>query len=187
MVKFDVSATSITGVYILRRLPFTDDRGTFDRLFDRSELQDLLSGEIAQVNLSTSTQAGVIRGLHLQMTPHDETKVIACTQGKIFDVAVDLRSDSPAFGQHVSLELSDQDPVSLLIPPGVAHGFQSLVPKTSVLYASTSPYRPDFETGMRPFDPDIGIQWPLPCTSMSAKDLSWPATLETFRTLVRRP
>jgi dTDP-4-dehydrorhamnose 3,5-epimerase len=185
-MKFDVSETSITGVYVLRRLPFTDDRGTFERLFDRSELRDLLSGEIAQVNLSTSTQAGAIRGLHLQLTPHDETKVIACIRGRIFDVAVDLRADSAAFGKHVSLELDDQDPVSLLIPPGVAHGFQALVPQTSVLYASTSPYRPDFETGVRPFDPDIDIKWPLPCTSMSAKDRSWPATLDTFRALDRR-
>src|SRR5690606_37786758 len=124
-----------------------------------------------QMNFSHSNADGTVRGMHFQYAPHAETKVVTCLHGSIFDVAVDLRHDSPTFLQWFGTTLSGDQQNSLIIPPGIAHGFQSQVDHAEVLYLVTSAYDSSQEDGVHPFDPIIGIEWPLPHTEVSERDL----------------
>ena len=154
--------TVVSGVWVLRPEPFEDERGTLARTFCEEEFRAHgIDPHVAQCSLSCNPKPGTLRGLHLQREPYGETKMVRCTRGEIFDVAVDLRADSPTFGRHHSVQLSGENGFALLMPPGVAHGFVSLVPDSDVWYQMSVPYAPDAAAGVRWDDPDLSIAWPI--------------------------
>ena len=163
--------TFIKGVNIIHLQPNGDERGFFTRLFCENELKELLKDKrIVQVNHSRNNLAGTIRGLHFQYPPFAETKIIRCIRGKVFDVAVDLRKDSPTYLKWVGIELSQDNSTMIFIPEGCAHGFQTLEQDSELLYFHTQFYNPAAESGIAFSDPDIGIMWPLPPVAVSIKD-----------------
>lgn len=151
-----------------------DARGMFARTFchDEFEAQGLVA-EYVQQNVSTSANAGTLRGLHFQRPPYTEAKLVRCVRGAIMDVIVDLRHDSPTYLGHQQFELTEDNKLQLYVPPGFGHSFQTLVDKIEVTYLVSAPYMPEYESGVRWNDPAIGIEWPLPVTTISDKDASW--------------
>lgn len=169
--RFEVSPTPIAGVSVVRRKPLSDKRGQFSRLFCDDTFMDLgLFSTVRQINQSSTLLRGTVRGLHFQHPPHAEGKLITCLKGEVFDVAVDLRRASPTFLRWYGQILSDENLESLHIPPGCAHGFQTLADDCELLYLHSSPYRPDAEGGLNPIDSAVAISWPLPVADMSDRD-----------------
>jgi len=153
-----------------------DERGFFARIWCRQELaaQDLDTG-IAQDSLSFNRHRGTLRGLHFQRPPHDETKIVRCTRGEIFDVIVDLRPRSFTYLHWEGFELTADNRRALYIPKGFAHGFQTLTDQAEIAYRISAFYAPEAASGYRYDDAAFGITWPLPVTVISCRDLSWPA------------
>jgi len=169
------TSTAVEGVLIVELEPRADERGFFARTFDATEFgRHGLDPHVAQANVSFNHRAGTVRGLHRQVPPHAEGKLVRCTAGAIVDVAVDVRPDSPTHGRHAMVELSAQNRTALFVPPYVAHGYQTLVDDTEVVYQVSGPYVPGAEQGFRHDDEAFAITWPLPVTTISAKDASWP-------------
>ena len=167
--------TPIAGVMLVETERRRDDRGGFARWFCAHDLADVLQGAaIAQINHSHTVERGSVRGMHFQYPPHAEKKLIRCLSGKIWDVVVDLRRDSPSFLQWCSVELEAGDDRALLIPEGCAHGFQTLTDEVQLLYLHTAFYTPAAEGALRFDDPRIAIDWPLPPKNLSARDLQHP-------------
>lgn len=167
--------TDIAGLWVVRLDWRTDARGGFARLFDTETFAARgLPAAFPQVSVSTTRLAGSLRGLHIQRPPHGETKLVRCVRGALFDVVVDLRPDSPTRGCWQGLILRADDDQLLVVPPGCAHGFQTLVDGTDVLYQISAPYAPDHADGVRFDDPAFGIGWPLPVTVVSERDRAWP-------------
>ena len=133
-----------------------------------------LDANIMQSNLGVSTKRGTLRGLHYQTSPFAEARTIRCTRGAFFDVAVDMREDSPKYLTWIGHELSAENHRSMYIPEGFAHGYLTLVPDTVLLYSASESYAPDAEVGIRHDDPAIGIEWPEPIVVISDKDATWP-------------
>lgn len=166
-----VNATGLAGVLTLDRQRRLDNRGAFSRLFCADELAEAgIAMTIAQINHSLTQRAGSARGLHCQRAPHGETKIITCLRGEVFDVAVDLRQGSPTFLQWHGEILSAANGRSLCLPPGCAHGFQTLTDACELLYLHSAPYAPQAEMGVLLDDPAIGIRWPRPFADLSARD-----------------
>jgi dTDP-4-dehydrorhamnose 3,5-epimerase len=175
MERMGMERTPIQGCLVLTPEPVEDERGFFARVWDRDWGGDGFVAEIAQINLSGSVRAGTIRGLHWQVAPHEEAKVVRCVSGAVFDVCVDVRNGSSSFGQWYAVELSAVNRRALYVPPGCAHGYQTLLDGTEVLYSSSAPHHGPSERGVRWDDPGIGIPWPLTTdVSLSAKDRNWP-------------
>lgn len=172
-----VTELPIAGVLLLEADAPADERGHFERLWDRAAL-----GELAQASLSHNHRRGTLRGLHYQAAPQAEGKTVACVGGAVFDVAVDLREGSPTRGRHVAVELSAENHRRLYLPPGVAHGFQTLVDDTVVLYFISVPYAAELQRGVRWDDPTLRIPWPLPVSVISERDRGLPL-LEGRRTV----
>jgi dTDP-4-dehydrorhamnose 3,5-epimerase len=173
----DLRHTSIAGVVELVGQPFRDRRGAFLNAFRRQESVFAAAwGErtIAQVNLSVTKAVGAIRGLHYQAPPHSEAKLVRCLRGRVWDVAVDLRPDSPTYGQWHGVELSPEGANALLIPEGCAHGFQVLQEESELLYLHAGHWVRESETGMRWDDPRLEIAWPLPVADLSDRDRTLP-------------
>lgn len=148
-------------------------RGEFSRLFCDDELQSVLKGKtIRQVNRSITHHVGAIRGMHYQRYPHAEMKIIQCLRGSVYDVAVDLRMNSPTYLQWIAVELGPDSVNGLIIPEGCAHGFQSLNEDSELVYFHTAPYIPESEGGVRYDDRLLQISWPLQVCDISARDLS---------------
>ena len=167
--------TELEDAWLIDLEPRGDARGTFARTFCRDEFQSRgLVADYVQQNMSTSTRKGTLRGLHFQRAPHTEAKLVRCVRGAIMDVIVDLRHDSPTYLRHQQFELSADNKLQLYVPPGFGHSFQTLVDDIEVTYLVSAPYMPDYEGGVRWNDPTVGIQWPLPVTTISEKDASWP-------------
>lgn len=167
--------TSLSGARRIELEKRGDDRGFFARTFCRDEFAKAgLETEFAQHNTSFNREAGTLRGLHFQRPPHAEVKVIRAVKGAIHDVIVDLRPDSPTFGQWAGFDLTEEDGSMLYVPKGFGHGFQTLRADTAVTYLSSHPYTPEAEGGVRWNDPALDITWPLPVTAMSEKDAAWP-------------
>ena len=167
--------TQVDGVMIVDLEPHPDDRGLFARTFDVEEFAAHgLDVDVAQCNLSFNHRAGTLRGLHRQVPPHAEGKLVRCTAGAIIDVAADVRPESPTYGRHVAVELTAANRRALYVPPYVAHGYQTLVDDTEVTYQVSGPYAPGGEQGFRYDDPALGIDWPRPVEVISAKDAGWP-------------
>ena len=152
-----------------------DERGFFSRAWCRIEFEEAgLSTRIEQANMSGSVRRGTLRGLHFQLDPAAEVKIVRCIRGTIFDVIVDLRADSPTFMQWQGFELSARNRRVLYVPEGFAHGFQSLTDDAELFYMVSALYTPERERGLRWDDPRLGISWPLEPTVMSDKDRNWP-------------
>lgn len=167
--------TRIEDVWIVEPVALSDSRGSFARTFCKDEFaQHGLVQDFVQHSVSHSREKHTIRGLHFQKGTHAEDKVVSCLQGAIFDVAVDVRPDSPTYLQWVSALLSSENRQQFYIPKGFAHGFQSLTDDAVVSYLISTRYEPSAATGLRFDDPAIGIDWPAEATVVSEKDRSWP-------------
>ena len=167
--------TVIAGAFIVDVVPHADARGSLARVFCSEEFEAQgIDPVIAQMNLNHSRAAGTVRGLHLQQEPHAETKLVRCVRGAVFDVVADPQPDSPTYGRWVGVELSGDNRRALLVPAGCAHGFQTLVDDTELLYTASRAYAPDHELGVHHADPLFGISWPLEVSSVSEKDAAWP-------------
>lgn len=167
--------TEVQGCMLVDLQEHRDDRGFFARTFCVDEFaQHGLDTLVAQANISFNHRAGTVRGMHRQMPPHAEGKLVRCTAGAIVDVALDLREDSPTFGKHVMAELRADNLRALWVPPYVGHGYQTLVDDTMVSYQVSGPYAPGAESTQRFDDPAFNIAWPLEVTVVSDKDRSSP-------------
>lgn len=170
------TATELPDVVMVDLERRGDERGFFARAWCAREFAEAgLSTELVQCNLSFNESRGTLRGMHFQRAPHAEAKLVRCTRGAIFDVAIDLRPDSPTHGRWVGVELTADNRRALYVPEGFAHGYQTLVDGTETFYQVSEWYTPDFEGGVRWDDPAFGIEWPLPDDPvLSPKDASWP-------------
>ena len=169
----------IPGPTVVEPELLVDDRGCFARTFSRAEFADAgMEPMVDQCNLSFNHLAGTLRGMHLQVAPAPEAKMVRCTRGSIVDVVVDVRPGSATYLQHVAVELTAENRLSLYVPPFFAHGYQTLVDASEVSYQVSSPYTPGAERGLRYSDPDLDLPWPLPVSLVSDKDSSWPLLSE---------
>lgn len=176
-----LTPTPLPGVMVATSCPHTDPRGSFARLFCERELAGVLEGRrIVQVNYSCTVVVGAVRGMHFQRPPHAEMKLVRCLRGRVWDVAVDLRADSPAFLRWYAEELTPDSQRTLVIPEGCAHGFQVLEPNSELLYLHTACYAPEAEGGVRHDDAKLRIRWPLQVTDVSPRDLSHPLIDDQF-------
>ncbi|MFX4221939.1 MAG: dTDP-4-dehydrorhamnose 3,5-epimerase [Thalassobaculum sp.] len=167
--------TPIKGARLISLDKRGDDRGFFARLFCRQEFRtEGLQEDFVQINNSLTASAGTMRGMHLQLPPHGEVKVVRCIQGALFDVIADLRPDSPTFGTWFGAELSARNRQMMYVPRGCAHGFLTLEQNTEALYLVSDAYAPEFERGIRFDDPAFRIDWPIEPIEISAKDRNWP-------------
>lgn len=170
-----INPTAIHGVMVVETTPHTDHRGAFARLYCERELAPILGNRrIVQINHSRTAAVGAIRGMHFQRPPHAEMKLVRCLKGRVWDVAVDLRTDSPTFLKWHAEELAPENARMLVIPEGCAHGFQVLAPDSELLYLHTAFYTPDAEGGVRHEDLQLAITWPLPVTDISPRDPAHP-------------
>jgi len=167
-------ATALPGVTLIEPQPTHDDRGSFSRLYcaDTFRRAGLTTG-VVQINCARTHRRGTLRGLHYQHPPYGECKLLRCSRGRLFDVALDLRHDSPAYRRWVGVELSARNGRLLTIPPGCAHGYQVLDDDSEIWYAVSAPYTPAAEAGVRWDDPSFAIRWPLPVSAISTRDRSW--------------
>lgn len=158
----DVVALDIPEVKLVTPRRFADARGFFSETYTRRAFAAAgIADDFVQENQSYSAEAGTLRGLHFQLPPHAQAKLVRCLRGRIWDVAVDLRRASPTFGRHVAAELSPDNWRQLYIPAGFAHGFVTLEPDTEVLYQVTAYYAPECDRGIAWDDPDLALAWPL--------------------------
>ena len=167
--------TALAGAVLVRPERHADERGWFARSFCENEFASQgLPSRFVQCNISANARRGGLRGMHYQAEPSPEGKLVRCTHGAIYDVIVDLRRDSPSHANWVGVELSRDNAVALYIPPGFAHGFQTLHDDSDVLYYMTEFYAPDLARGVRWNDPAFGIVWPIADATMSARDAAYP-------------
>ncbi len=152
-----------------------DERGMFARTYCHEEFEahGLVTNYVQQ-NMSNSRTKGTLRGLHFQLQPYTEAKLVRCVRGAIMDVIVDLRRDSPTYLLHQHFELTSDNRLQLYVPPGFGHSFQTLVDDIEVTYLVSAPYMQAYEGGVRWNDPRLGIDWPLPVSVISEKDANWP-------------
>ena len=169
------SPTALVGAYVIDIEPVADERGFFVRSWCREEFaRHGLNPDLAQCSISFNKKRGTLRGMHYQAKPHEETKVVRCTRGAIYDVIVDLRPESSTFRKWIAVELSADNRRMLYIPAGLAHGFQSLTDDTEVFYQISAPYHPESACGVRWDDPAFGIEWPVMERVISDKDRQYP-------------
>jgi dTDP-4-dehydrorhamnose 3,5-epimerase len=167
--------TPLAGAFVIDPEPRVDDRGFFARVFCRDEFQAQgLELSVAQSNVSFNEHRATLRGLHYQIGPHSEVKLVRCTMGAIFDVIVDLRLDSATFRKWYGLDLNASNRRMLYVPVGFAHGYLTLTDCTEVFYQVSKSYSPEFERGARWDDPAFRIEWPLPPELISDKDRAHP-------------
>lgn len=179
--KLTMQDLALPGLILIKRHPIADQRGFLQRLYCNELLQSFgLSAPLSQINLTLTRQCGAVRGMHFQRSPHAEDKIVSCLRGRVFDVAVDLRKDSPTFLQWHAEILSPELNNSFLIPKGFAHGFQALTDNCELLYFHTAAYAPQAEAGLSPFDPALHITWPLEMTDMSERDKNHPLLTDKF-------
>ena len=164
--------SEIEGPLELKPKIFSDDRGYLFEFFKETEFKKLGFPNFSQTNISVSSK-NVIRGLHFQKIPFEQGKLVMVLSGNIFDVAVDLRPESPTFGKYVSMFLDSEEHTIFYIPPGFAHGFCSMDENTIVVYKNTKEYKPESESGILWNDPAISIDWPITNPIISEKDLSF--------------
>jgi len=171
----NIADTALTGVKLVTPEPVGDERGLFARTFcAKTFARHGMAGIFSQCSVSFNHRKGTLRGLHYQASPHEEAKLVRCTRGAMFDVAVDLRP-GPTYGKWVAAELSDANRHALYLPPGVAHGFQTLSDDCEVFYQISPDFVPEAARGIRHDDPAIGIDWPLPISVISERDRALPA------------
>ena len=170
-----IEQTEIEGVVILRWDLVDDQRGSFARTFDREEMDAAgLSFSVVQANISRNTAKHTLRGLHMQLPPHGEPKIVSCPRGRIWDVAVDMRENLATYRRWFAVELHDDGDSALYLPEGVAHGFLTLEPDSEVHYLMGAPYVPAAAAGFRWDDPALAIEWPAPPAVISERDAAYP-------------
>ena len=161
--------------WIVTQTPFGDERGYFARAFCQKEFeQHGIPSMFVQCNTSFSRDAGTLRGLHYQIDPAPETKLMRCTRGAIYDVIVDMRPESPTYLQHFGIELTQDNQKMLFVPANFAHGFLTLEPDSQAYYLVGGFYTPECERGIRYDDPRLDIEWPIDPQIVSNKDRNWP-------------
>jgi dTDP-4-dehydrorhamnose 3,5-epimerase len=171
--------TKLPGVVILEPKVFGDHRGYFMESYNKKIFEELgLHYDFIQDNQSLSAPVGTLRGLHFQLNPKAQTKVVRCITGAIYDVAVDIRKGSPTYGQWVGVILSEHNKRQLLVPKGFAHGFCTIVPDTTVAYKVDEYYSPEHDGGILWNDPALGIDWPTANPILSEKDTKHPTLAE---------
>jgi dTDP-4-dehydrorhamnose 3,5-epimerase len=169
------SNTSLADAVVIDMQPHADNRGYFARTFCTREFAEHgLVTEYPQGNHSYNRARGTVRGMHFQIAPHGEVKLVRCVRGAVLDVIIDLRKDSPSYLKWEAFELSAANGRTLYVPVGYAHGFQTLEDDSDVIYLVSHTHSPGFEGGVRFDDPVFGIDWPLPVSVISDKDRSWP-------------
>ncbi|MGZ5135128.1 MAG: dTDP-4-dehydrorhamnose 3,5-epimerase [Flavitalea sp.] len=174
--------TPLPGSFSISTEPFSDTRGWFERYFCKEEFSKIgHEKEWVQMNHSVSLRKGTIRGMHFQVPPHGEVKLVKCIRGSVYDVIIDIRAGSATFLQWFGIELSDENRQMLYIPEGFAHGFQCLSDHCELLYHHTSYYVPGSEGGIRYNDHLINIGWPLPRTMLSERDAAHPLLDKNFK------
>jgi dTDP-4-dehydrorhamnose 3,5-epimerase len=167
--------TYIAGVFIVEIEGQQDERGFFARTYCAQEFAAQgLAVPVAQCSLSFNHRSGTVRGLHYQVPPAAEGKLVRCTRGAIYDVVVDMRPSSPTYLSWTGVELSADNHRAIYVPEMVAHGFQTLTDGTEIFYQMSEFYAADYARGIRYDDPLLGVKWPLPASVISAKDMSWP-------------
>ncbi|MFX1311067.1 MAG: dTDP-4-dehydrorhamnose 3,5-epimerase [Promethearchaeota archaeon] len=180
--KFEFLETKIKDVYVIVPKPFKDHRGMFSRAFCKNEFKEIgHNKEIVNINHSATKIKGSIRGMHFQYPPKAEIKIIKCIKGSIFDIAIDLRKDSPTFLNYHSEILSADNMKMLYVPEGFAHGFQSLEDDIEMIYYTTEFYNPEYEGGVKYNDPKIKVEWLLEITDLSEKDKNLSLLSDDFK------
>ncbi|MEK6259350.1 MAG: dTDP-4-dehydrorhamnose 3,5-epimerase [Planctomycetota bacterium] len=167
--------TELAGAWLIEPELVSDERGSFARTWCAREFEEHgLNPRLVQCNISTNRQRGTVRGMHFQREPYTEAKLVRCTRGMIFDVIVDLRSESKTFCQWIARELTAENRAMLYIPEGFAHGFQTLTDDTEILYQMSCEHHSASAAGLNWNDPAIAVCWPLPISRISQRDLVWP-------------
>ncbi|MEI7868322.1 MAG: dTDP-4-dehydrorhamnose 3,5-epimerase [Candidatus Methylumidiphilus sp.] len=185
MPHFDYIQLQLAGLMLVQRRAIEDDRGFLSRFYCAEEFREVgFNKPIAQINHTLTRNKGTVRGLHFQYPPHTETKLVSCFKGEIWDVAVDLRRDSPTFLHSHGEILSAENRRSLLIPEGYAHGFQLLTDECEMIYLHTATYHPEAEGGINVADPKLNIAWPLPIVNLSARDGSHPFISRDYQGII---
>jgi len=170
-----ITPTPLSGAALIDLTLIEDERGAFARCFCAKDFEAAgLSPVTAQCNLSVNHKAGTLRGMHYQLAPAEETKLVRCTRGRIYDAIVDMRRESPTYLQSFGVELTEENRRALYVPGGFAHGYLALTDGAEVTYQVSEFYTPGCEAGLRYDDPQLGIDWPIPATVLSDKDKSWP-------------
>ncbi len=165
------SETKLKGAYLIEPERIADERGFFARSWCQREFGEQgLNTTLVQCNLSFNHKAGTLRGMHYQLPPFAETKLVRCTQGAIYDVIIDIRPASATFSQWIGVELTQENRLMLYVPPGFAHGFQTLVDGSEVFYQMSEFYAPTYARGLRWNDPAFAIRWPQPVSVIAARD-----------------
>jgi dTDP-4-dehydrorhamnose 3,5-epimerase len=174
--------TGIADAWVIYPSPRNDERGRFMRVWCAREFAAHgVSFVPVQANMGFSFKKGTLRGVHFQIAPMLEAKLVRCTKGAIFDVVLDLRRQSPSYGKWYGVELTPENGRMLYIPPNCGHGYQTLADDTEMHYMASEVYTPDAARGVRPDDPAFQIRWPLPATVISEQDRNWPL-VEVFST-----
>lgn len=176
-----LESLSIPGAHLVEGTSHPDERGSFGRIFECGFLAELGCSEpLRQVNISRTAHRGCVRGLHMQRPPRSGFKLVACLRGRIWDVCLDARQDSAAKGRWEGRELDGTRPIFMLVPPGCAHGFQTLTDDVEMIYMMTEDHDPSAETRIDLRDPDLDISWPLPITRISPADAGAPGFESLF-------
>lgn len=185
MSRFTITNTALSGLKVIERQCLGDTRGFLSRLFCADELAGAgWIKPIAQINQTVTARCGTVRGMHFQYPPCAEMNLVSCLRGKVFDVAVDLRTDSPTFLKWHGVQLSADNHYAFLIPEGFAHGFQTLTDDVELLYCHSMPYKSSAEAGLHAQDPALAIAWPLPVTELSLRDCQHPLITSVFKGIV---
>ena len=164
----------IKGVFLIEIEKIIDERGFFARTWDRKKfLENNLNSDLVQCNISFNSKKGTIRGIHFQKKPYEEAKLVHCTKGKVFEVILDIREDSPTFHNWISVELNEKDYKMLYVPEGFALGFQTLEDNTELFYQMSREYNSEYAAGLRWDDPKFKITWPLNVSKISKRDKSF--------------
>lgn len=167
--------TKLPGAFVIDLVDRSDHRGFFARVFCQREFEEHgLKPVVAQCNCSYNHRRGTLRGMHFQLAPAGETKVVCCTRGAIYDVIVDMRPESPTYLEHIGVELTERNRRRLYVPEMFAHGYLTLADDAEVMYQVGEFYTPGLERGLRYDDPALGIDWPIAAQVISEKDANWP-------------
>lgn len=181
-MTFDVQPTSLESVVTIIGTTLPDSRGEFERLYSHDFFADFMGGRpVVQMNRTLTARRGTVRGLHCQLPPSAETKLVRCIRGSAYDVVVDLRNDSRTFGQWWAIELSESEPRWVVVPRGCAHGLQTLSDDVEMLYLHSDSYSPNLEAGVNPRCKELAIAWPLAVDGLSPRDAAERRTVSSFR------
>jgi dTDP-4-dehydrorhamnose 3,5-epimerase len=175
----EFTAGAVDGAFLIEPERRSDERGFFARLWCAEELAARgLVARISQINTGVSPRRGTLRGLHYQLPPHEEVKIVRCFRGAVFDVVVDLRRGSPSYRRWMGVELTAENTRLLYVPEGCAHGYLTLTDDVELVYLTSRPYAPEAARGVRFDDPAFGIAWPAPVRVVSRADETWPSFSE---------